>query len=168
MDMDYADKYSELFKSFHIIPSYYNNKLFTDEIETLMQFTINCKLNLNNRVVFSFYDRRIDKSGKDREAFVVLYEAMHRKTPKKDYRGLSQTRENYPEFGFDFEDDLSPETIFRMMYSILSEKDEENLFSCYILKIQDEIESMANHFSKMADEAYRYRSIVDEIYDESL
>jgi len=168
MDMDYSKKYSRLFESFHILPSYYNNTLFTDEIDGIMKFIINCKLNLNNRVVFAFYDRKLTKDGKDRDAFIELYELIHRKTPKKDYKGLTSTREKYPEFGFDFEDDLSPETVFRMMYHVLSGTGNENLFSCFILKILDEIEEMAKKFSDLANEAYEYKDIVDEIYDESL
>ena len=168
MDMDYAKRYSQLFYSFNMLASYHNNRLFTDELENAMGFTITCKLNLNNRVVFSFYDRHANKDGKDRDTFVVLYESIHRTTPKRDYKGHTSTRELYPEFGFDFEDDLSPETLFRMIYQVTSDTDNENLLSCFILKILDEIEATAQHFNDLANKAYEYKEIVDEIYDESL
>jgi len=133
-----------------------------------MKFTINCKLNLNNRVVFSFVDRHIDKNGKDRDAFVSLYEEIHRISPKKDYKENSKTREKYPKFGYDFENDLSPETIFRMMNLVISRSEQNHLLSCFILKILDEVESMASHFNKLANQAYEYKDFIDEIYDESL
>ena len=152
-----AEELASTMKHLGCLPPMHNAALFPQDIADFMEFQIHCELNQAGRLVYSISDTQA--RNKFKATYKELYGYEVKETP-------ASIRGSYPATGSDSINDISPNTICRMI-QVEAEFNpmEASSIPVFVQKLAEEIQQWEEHFAKMAKSLGELRKKSDQIYE---
>jgi len=172
MNKKAAEMLSEALAHIAIIPSFNGAILLSDDVADVTGFQIMCKANAVGRAIFS-----IHKHTEGDMTYSESTSSITKRSTKRSmgiqlgtYKKHDINTPNYPSFGSDYAQDLSPATIVRIIRTSFEKDDNtmEGVLTAYIMRLTQEITRWSNHFEMLAKKSKILTTCFEKILQENL